>query len=57
MNKLNVAISDFLKIFENLKDKVSREVEIQKGKNSIREEKEKNGEYDIAVLRKINFKK
>jgi hypothetical protein len=57
MNKLNTAISDFLKVFENLKDRVSREIEIQKGKNEVREQKEKMGEYDIAVLRKINFKK
>ena len=26
MNKLNIAISDFLRIFENLKDRVSREI-------------------------------
>lgn len=57
MDKLNSTISEFLKSVESLREKIAKELCIQKEKICVKQQKEAIGEYHIAVLRKINFKK
>ena len=56
MNRLNNMVGEFLKSFDVVRDKIGKELSCQKEKTVFKEER-KEGEYDIAVLRKVNFKK
>ena len=58
MNKFNYAIGDFLKSLDVVREKVGKDLTLQKQRNVLKEEKgREKGEYDIVVLRKISFKK
>jgi ribosomal protein S24E len=46
-----------LKAIESLKEKIAKELAIQKEKVSLKQQKQAIGDYHIALLRKINFKK
>lgn len=57
MGKLNNVVSSFLTSMESLRIKISKELHTQQLKSNLKQEKQSAKEYNIAVLRRINFKK
>ncbi len=57
MGKLNNVVSSFLTSMESLRIKIGKELHTQQLKSNLKQEKQSAKEYNIAVLRRINFKK
>lgn len=57
MGKLNNVVSSFLTSMESLRIKIGKELHNQQLKSNLKQEKQSAKEYNIAVLRRINFKK
>ena len=57
MARLNVFVSDFLRSFDCLREKLAKELSMQKERACVRQERAESGDYHLAVLRKISFKK
>lgn len=57
MGQLNNVVSSFLTSMESLRIKIGKELHTQQLKSNLKQEKQSAKEYNIAVLRRINFKK